>query len=70
MVPLSVTQAESIAAVRAWAATRAVAATPTEDRSGYAPAAPLAESPDAAPAQPASPPAYDGAARGGRVVDF
>ena len=35
MVPLSVTQAEQIAAIRAWAATRAIAATAAEDRSGY-----------------------------------
>ena len=37
MVPLSVTQAEQIAAIRHWAATRAVAATAAEDRTGYGP---------------------------------
>ena len=35
MVPLSVTQAEQIAAIRSWAATRAIAATAIEDRPGY-----------------------------------
>lgn len=69
MVPLSVTQAENIAAVRAWAATRAVAATPTEDRSGYAAAAPVAE-PPAGAVKPIQPAVYDDTARGGRVVDF
>lgn len=34
-VPLSVTQAESIARIRAWAENRAVAATGTEDRGSY-----------------------------------
>jgi len=75
MVPLSVTQSEQIAAIRLWAATRAVAATATADRSGY-------EAPN--PAFPAVPPASPSAAsapiepsrpqepleRGGRVVDF
>ena len=35
-VPLSVTQAEQIAALRAWADIRAVAASAPEDREGYA----------------------------------
>ncbi|HYN73482.1 MAG TPA: ATPase, partial [Nakamurella sp.] len=35
-VPLSVTQAEQIAALRAWADIRAVAASAPEDRAGYA----------------------------------
>ncbi|MBM9475897.1 AAA family ATPase [Nakamurella flavida] len=58
-VPLSVTQAEQIAALRAWADVRAVAATAPEDRSGYA-----------GPAE-GDPPAPAGdiiAARGGRPV--
>jgi SpoVK/Ycf46/Vps4 family AAA+-type ATPase len=36
-VPLSITQAEQISAIRHWAATRAVAATAAEDRTGYGP---------------------------------
>jgi SpoVK/Ycf46/Vps4 family AAA+-type ATPase len=36
-VPLSITQAEQISAIRRWAATRAVAATAAEDRTGYGP---------------------------------
>jgi SpoVK/Ycf46/Vps4 family AAA+-type ATPase len=69
MVPLSVTQAEEIAAVRAWAANRAVAATATEDRSGYETSAPAA--PQVPPTNGASPtPSPEPLARGGRVVDF
>ena len=60
MVPLSVTQAEEIAAVRSWADVRAVAATATEDRGDYAVAAPVPQ------AEPPSGPAQ----RGGRTVDF
>lgn len=60
MVPLSVTQAEAIASIRGWASMRAVAATATEDRSGY-------DTADADPQEPASP---DAPARGGRLVDF
>lgn len=71
MVPLSVTQAENIAAVRSWAATRAVAATPTEDRSGYAStAAPPTAAPGPPEAKPTPAAPYDDTARGGRVVDF
>lgn len=68
MVPLSITQAEEIAVVRSWAANRAVAATATEDRSGYetSAAATVVPPPEAAPSSPAS----DPMARGGRVVDF
>ncbi|GAA1980100.1 AAA family ATPase [Terrabacter lapilli] len=69
MVPLSVTQAEEIAAVRSWAATRAVAATAADDRSSYrstAPAAPTPPSPGAAPAAHAA----ESLSRGGRLVDF
>jgi SpoVK/Ycf46/Vps4 family AAA+-type ATPase len=61
MVPLSVTQAEQIRAIRAWAETRAVSATAKEDRSDYVSAA--APAPD--------PKATDIAGeRGGRTVDF
>jgi len=56
MVPLSVTQAEQIAAVRAWADVRAVAATSQEDR-----ALPADDSPARGP-EPET--------RGGRAVDF
>jgi len=62
MVPLSVTQAEQIAAVRSWAATRAVAATATEDRSGYE--APRPPEPDSRGLSTLDP------SRGGRLVDF
>jgi SpoVK/Ycf46/Vps4 family AAA+-type ATPase len=68
MVPLSVTQAEQITAIRAWASTRAVAATAAEDRSGY-------ESASTTRATPAETPGNPGAgdtvhSRGGRLVDF
>lgn len=69
MVPLSVTQAEEIAIVRGWAANRAVAATATEDRSGYgttAPTGPVSPAPQA----PSSATAADTMSRGGRLVDF
>lgn len=63
-VPLSVTQAEQIHALRAWANVRAVAATPSEDRAAYAPE----------PSAPADTPPPDGArhiaaSRGGRPID-
>ena len=67
MVPLSVTQAEAISSIRAWASTRAVAATATEDRSGYETTA--AGSDPGAPEAPVAP-AGDTRARGGRLVDF
>jgi SpoVK/Ycf46/Vps4 family AAA+-type ATPase len=67
MVPLSVTQAEQIAAVRRWAANRAVAATSPEDLSGYA--TDIGEEPQASPAQP-MPGAAEAPSRGGRLVDF
>jgi SpoVK/Ycf46/Vps4 family AAA+-type ATPase len=76
MVPLSVTQAEQIAQVRAWAANRAVAATAAEDRSGYltaSPETPPSRSDGASQAgttQNVANPAADPLARGGRVVDF
>lgn len=68
MVPLSVTQAEGIATVRHWAATRAVAATATEDRSGYDTA--VADEPSPQSPEPGPSAAPDPMARGGRVVDF
>lgn len=58
-VPLSVTQAESIAALRDWADVRAVAASGAQDREGY-----TLPAPDAA-AAPADPQAHQ---RGGRPV--
>lgn len=60
-VPLSVTQAEQIAALRAWADVRAVAASAPADRAGYQVAAPATQ-----------PPAPDPEAvqfRGGRPID-
>jgi len=60
MVPLSVTQAEEIAAVRSWADVRAVAATATEDRGEYTVAAPT----------PSPEPPNGPAQRGGRSVEF
>ncbi|HEY0023919.1 MAG TPA: AAA family ATPase [Longimicrobium sp.] len=72
-VPLSVTQAEQIRAIRAWASIRAVAATPREGRAEYQVAGdspndggPTPPAPGAAPA----PPADISEARGGRAVDF
>jgi ATP-dependent 26S proteasome regulatory subunit len=69
MVPLSVTQAEQIAAVRSWAADRAVAATAAEDLSGYTA---LAVSDAAAPPEvaPEEPQPDASLSRGGRLVDF
>jgi ATP-dependent 26S proteasome regulatory subunit len=60
-VPLSVTQAEQIAALRAWADIRAVAASAPEDRAGYA-------TPDPGALVPAVP-AEAALARGGRPVE-
>ncbi len=59
-VPLSVTQAEQIAALRAWADVRAVAASAPQDREGYDTPAPETEAPVADPAVVGS--------RGGRSV--
>lgn len=71
MVPLSVTQSEQIASVRAWAANRAVAATATEDRSGYELSGEALGSPFSAPsAADRGDNTEGGLARGGRVVDF
>lgn len=60
-VPLSVTQAEQITALRAWADVRAVAASAPEDRAGYA----TPEREPAAPG-PGDPAAFT---RGGRPVE-
>ena len=74
MVPLSVTQAEQIAAIRSWAATRAIAATAAEDRTGYGAASnstgppPLPNGHHNARDEPTGDP--DGRERGGRLVDF
>jgi len=70
MVPLSVTQAEQIAAVRTWAATRAVAATAAEDRTGYETTEPDSPQVPALPSTPAEIRTNDPLARGGRRVDF
>ena len=69
MVPLSVTQAEAIASIRGWASTRAVAATATEDRSGYETADAASPEPGA-PGSPTGSPDGHAPARGGRLVDF
>ena len=58
-VPLSVTQAEQIRAIRDWANLRAVAATRQEDRADYAP-----------PDEPGSGEGDVRSTRGGRTVDF
>jgi SpoVK/Ycf46/Vps4 family AAA+-type ATPase len=70
MVPLSVTQAEQIASVRAWASNRAVAATAAEDRSGYEPAGRPAAAAPARRTAAASAEDAESLARGGRLVDF
>lgn len=79
MVPLSVTQAEQIAAIRSWAATRAIAATAAEDRSGYGQTTtglgPGPATPTPSPGETDGPPVAtadesDGRERGGRLVDF
>ena len=59
-IPLSVTQAEQVLALRQWADVRAVAASAPEDRAGY-----TTSTPDAAP-EPADPQALTH--RGGRAV--
>ncbi|GED98020.1 AAA family ATPase [Gordonia crocea] len=69
MIPLAVTQAEQIEAVRAWAATRAVAATSEQDRTGYAATQPLAET--APSGDDHSPDNTDSTrTRGGRIIEF
>lgn len=73
-VPLSVTQAEQIRAIRAWASVRAVAATPRDERAEYkeftgAPADGSTPPPAGNGGTPA-PPADISASRGGRAVDF
>jgi SpoVK/Ycf46/Vps4 family AAA+-type ATPase len=75
-VPLSVTQAEEIRAIRAWASVRAVAATPREGRAEYkefaTPPLPGGNGDGGAPAAGAAPapPPDISASRGGRAVDF
>jgi AAA+ superfamily predicted ATPase len=67
MVPLSVTQAEQVHALREWADVRAVAATAAEDRDDYDAPPPGA----AGPPPGEAPPDEDvNRARGGRTVDF
>jgi len=71
MVPLSVTQAEQIAAIRSWAATRAVAATAIEDRTGYGATdepPPIAAATNPGHHEATGPPSAR--ERGGRLVDF
>ena len=76
MVPLSVTQAEEIRAIRAWATVRAVAATPREGRAEYKEFAQApgdggsGGAPPATPGGAPAPPADISASRGGRAVDF
>lgn len=60
MVPLSVTQAERIDAIRSWADTRAVAATAAEDWD-------LGGRPGAGDGRPGAPPQRG---HGGRAVEF
>ena len=66
MIPLAITQAEEVSAIRQWAALRAVGATGSEDLdtgTGHAadPLQPAGPRPAAASGQPV---------RGGRTVDF
>ena len=68
MVPLSVTQAEQVRALREWADVRAVAATAAEDRDDYDAPAPGSAGP--APGEPSAPADGMKRARGGRTVDF
>jgi ATP-dependent 26S proteasome regulatory subunit len=75
MVPLSITQAEQIAAIRSWAATRAIAATAAEDRTGYGAILSSIKEPSlvgsalgASVDDPTD--GQDGRERGGRLVDF
>ena len=67
MVPLSVTQAEQIRALREWADVRAVAATAAEDRDDYEHPGPAPAGPPAGEAVPAE---GVNRTRGGRTVDF
>jgi SpoVK/Ycf46/Vps4 family AAA+-type ATPase len=70
-VPLSVTQAEEIRAIRAWASVRAVAATPREGRAEYQEfAGPAPDGGVPAPGAAPAPPPDISASRGGRAVDF
>ncbi len=69
MVPLSVTQAEQIRALREWADVRAVAATAAEDRDDYDAPPPGATGPAPGEGEP-TPDDGVNRARGGRTVDF
>ncbi len=72
-VPLSVTQAEQIRAIRAWASVRAVAATPREGRAEYQEftgGTAGGGNGDASASGPPAPPPDISASRGGRAVDF
>lgn len=68
-VPLSVTQAEHIRAIRDWANVRAVAATPKEDRENYigVPVSVATVGGDKAPEHPGDDVWFN---RGGRTIDF
>lgn len=72
-VPLSVTQAEEIRAIRAWASVRAVAATPRDRRAEYTDFSsgdtPGGDGGPAGGGAPVPPPDIR-ASRGGRAVDF
>ena len=61
MIPLAVTQAEQVAAIRAWASTRAVRATGSED---------IEAREEATPEPVAASGKELGSSRGGRTVDF
>lgn len=63
-VPLSVTQAEQIKALREWASVRAVAATLKEDREEYAEAEDKPDTPDVEDSSDIT------STRGGRVLEF
>ncbi len=66
-VPLAVTQAEQIQAIRDWANVRAVAATAKEDRQGYVKEKPSADG-IAAPNNPGNGAVFQ--QRGGRTIDI
>lgn len=66
-VPLVVTQAEQIRAIREWADVRAVAATPKEDRSNYEPKESIER--NGSEKTPSNPEDIK-STRGGRAIDF
>jgi hypothetical protein len=65
MIPLAITQAEEVGAIRQWAALRAVGATGSEDLDAAEQQTEPAPPPGAVPAAASGQPA-----RGGRTVDF